>query len=176
MLTSTQQWTWRNQHPVMLLQSKVVHYRNFEMKCRHAFQIWRITDSDMKESFTNVEIILISVTIFHATCVGLRYLLVCTCFSFFISIELVTKRSHYICVSIWLIFQLIDLESLLMSISRWTVVILDIMYLLQDFFVCKQDFVQLKDTCGKWFISSGLDELNQNYFVSYKKIKGSSFL
>ena len=35
-------------------------------------------------------------------------------FQFFISIELVTKRNHYICVSILII----DLESLLMSIFR----------------------------------------------------------
>ena len=58
-------------------------------------------------------------TIFHASSFGLWYSLVCTCLSFFISIELVTKRNLYICFSILLIFQMmIDLESLLMSIFR----------------------------------------------------------
>ena len=61
---------------------------------------------------------IISIAIFHASSVGLRYSLVCTCFSFFISIELVTKRNRYICVSICLMFQMIDIESLLMPISR----------------------------------------------------------
>ena len=61
----------------------------------------------------------LSITIFHALSVGLRYSLVCTCFSFFISIELVTKRNRYICVSILLIFQIIlESFSLLMSIFR----------------------------------------------------------
>ena len=77
---------------------------------RREFQIWRITEIDKKESFTNVEII-------HASSVGLRYSLV-RCFSFFISIELVTKRNRYICVSICFMFQMIDIGSLLMPISR----------------------------------------------------------
>ena len=65
------------------------------------------------------ERVTLSNTIFHASSVGLWYSLVYTCFSFFISIELVTKRNLYICFSILLIFQMmIDLESLLMSIFR----------------------------------------------------------
>ena len=57
--------------------------------------------------------------ILHASSVGLWYSLVCTCFSFFISIELVSKRNRYMCVTILLILQMIiDLESLLMSIFR----------------------------------------------------------
>ena len=54
---------------------------------------------DMKESFTNVEIMpMLSVLrYFHASSVGLRYSLVFICFSFFFSIELVTKRNRYIC-------------------------------------------------------------------------------
>ena len=57
--------------------------------------------------------------ILHASSAGLWYLLVCTCFSFFISIELVTKRNRYICVTILLILQMMtDLESLVMSIFR----------------------------------------------------------
>ena len=59
-----------------------------------------------------------SIVIFHASSVGLRYSLVFTCFSFFISIELVKKRNRYICVSICLMFQMIDIGSLLMPISR----------------------------------------------------------
>ena len=55
-----------------------------------------------------------SIAIFHTSSVGLQYLLVFTCFSFFILIELVTKRNRYICVSICLI----DIGSLLMPISR----------------------------------------------------------
>ena len=42
---------------------------------------------------------------------NLRNSLVSSCFSFFLSIELVTKTKRnrlYICVSIWLIFQMID--------------------------------------------------------------------
>ena len=46
-----------------------------------------------------------SIAIFHTSSVGLRYSLVFTCFSFFISIELITKRNRYICVSICLMFQ-----------------------------------------------------------------------
>ena len=59
-----------------------------------------------------------SIGIFHASSVGLPYSLVFTCFSFFILIELVTKRNRYICVSICLMFQMIDSGSLLMPISR----------------------------------------------------------
>ena len=59
-----------------------------------------------------------NIAIFHTSSVGLRYSLVFTCFSFFISIELVTKRNRYICVSICLRFQMIDTGSLLMPISR----------------------------------------------------------
>ena len=58
-----------------------------------------------------------SIAIFHASSVGLRYSPVFTCFSFFFSIELVTKRNRYICVSICLMFQMIDIASLLMPIS-----------------------------------------------------------
>ena len=58
------------------------------------------------------------IAIFHTSSVGLRYSLVFTCFNFFISIELVTKRNLYICVSICLMFQMIDIGSLLMLISR----------------------------------------------------------
>ena len=58
-----------------------------------------------------------SIAIFHTSSVGLRYSLVFTCFSFFLSIELVTKRNRYICVSICLMFQMIDIGSL-MPISR----------------------------------------------------------
>ena len=53
-----------------------------------------------------------------ASSVGLRYSLVFICFSFFISIELVTKRNRYICGSICLMFQMIDIGSLLVPISR----------------------------------------------------------
>ena len=58
--------------------------------------------------------------ILHASSVDLWYSLVCTCFSFFISIELVTKRNRYnVCATILLILQMmIDLETLLMSIFR----------------------------------------------------------
>ena len=59
-----------------------------------------------------------SIAIFHTSSLGLRYSLVFSCFSFFISIELVTKRNPYICVSISLMFQMIDIGSLLMPISR----------------------------------------------------------
>ena len=53
----------------------------------------------------------------------------CVSDSFFISIELVTKRNSYICVTICLMFQMIDIGSLLRmlcqawSISRLTAVI-----------------------------------------------------
>jgi len=70
--------------------------------CRRAFQIWRITDIDKLYKCRNNSII--SIAIFHDSSVGLSYSLVCTCFSFFISIELVTKRNRYICVSICLMF------------------------------------------------------------------------
>ena len=59
-----------------------------------------------------------SIAIFHASSVGLRYSLVFIFFSFFISIELVTKRNRYICVSICLMFQMIDIGSLLLPFSR----------------------------------------------------------
>ena len=58
-----------------------------------------------------------------------RYLFVCTSFIFFISIELVTKRNRCICVSVRLMFHLIDRESLMMFISRWTIVIPDKKYI-----------------------------------------------
>ena len=78
-----------------------------------------VCGSNQSETGEYFERVTLSITIFHASSVGLRYSLVCTCFSFFISIELVTKRNRYICVCILLIFQmLIDLESLLMSIFR----------------------------------------------------------
>ena len=78
-----------------------------------------VCGSNQSETGKYFERVTLSITIFHASSVGLRYSLVCTCFSFFISIELVTKRNRYICVCIVLIFQmLIDLESLLMSIFR----------------------------------------------------------
>ena len=51
---------------------------------------------------------------FHASSVGLRYSLVFICFSFSISIELDTKRNRYICGSICLMVQMIDIGSLLM--------------------------------------------------------------
>ena len=57
-----------------------------------------------------------------------QYLLICTSFIFFLSIELVTKRNRCICVSVWLIFQLIDRESLMMFISRWIIAIPDKKY------------------------------------------------
>ena len=76
-----------------------------------------VCGSNQSETGKYFERVTLSITIFHASSVGLQYSLVCTCFSFFISIELVTKRNRYICVCIVLIFQmLIDLESLLMSI------------------------------------------------------------
>ena len=53
---------------------------------------------------------------FHASSVGLRYSLVFICFSFPISIELDTKRNRYICGSICLMVQMIDIGSLLMPI------------------------------------------------------------
>ena len=78
-----------------------------------------VCGSNQSETGKYFERVTLSITIFHASSDGLRYSLVCTCFSFFISIELVTKRNRYICVCIVLIFQmLIDLESLLMSIFR----------------------------------------------------------
>ena len=92
------------------------------LNCRHAFQIWRIADIDKKVSYTNVEIIPLSV---------LRYFMirplvlvirsfVLVSVSSVISIELVTKRNRYICVSICncLMFHMIDIGSLLMPISR----------------------------------------------------------
>ena len=85
---------------------------------------------NQSETVRYFEWITLSSTIFHASSIGFRYSLVCTCFSFFISIELVTKRNCYICLSILLIFQMtIDLEILVnvyfqaRSISRWTAVI-----------------------------------------------------
>ena len=78
-----------------------------------------VCGSNQSETGKYFERVTLSITTFHASSVGLRYSLVCTCFSFFISIELLTKRNRYICVCIVLIFQmLIDLESLLMSIFR----------------------------------------------------------
>ena len=53
---------------------------------------------------------------FHASSVGLRYSLVFICFSFPILIELDTKRNRYICGSICLMVQMIDIGSLLMPI------------------------------------------------------------
>ena len=77
---------------------------------------------DKKVSFTNVEIIPLSV---------LRYFMirplvlvirsfVLVSVSSVISIELVTKRNRYICVSICncLMFHMIDIGSFLMPISR----------------------------------------------------------
>ena len=94
------------------------------------------------------EWIIIRITMFHASSVGLQYSLVCTCFSWPFSIKLVTNRERFICVSmIWLILQMIDHESLLMSISR-PGLFLDELLL---------------------FISSGREELYWNNFVSYKK-------
>ena len=55
---------------------------------------------------------------FHASSVGLRYSLVFVCFSFPISIELDTKRNRYICGSICLMVQMIDIGSLLSNGSR----------------------------------------------------------
>ena len=59
---------------------------------------------------------IINITMFHASSVGLRYSLVFICFSFPISIELDTKRNRYICGSICLMVQMIDIGSLLMPI------------------------------------------------------------
>ena len=84
--------------------------RNFELPPPVPFK-FIITDIDKEESFTNVEII--SIAIFHASSVGLRYSLVFICFSFFISIELVTKRNRYICGSICLMLQMTATGSLL---------------------------------------------------------------
>ena len=77
------------------------------MNCRRAFQSYKCRNNSITSS-----------AIFHTSSVGLRYSLVFTCFSFFISIELVAKRNRYICVSICLMFQMIDTGSLLMPISR----------------------------------------------------------
>ena len=77
------------------------------MNCRRAFQSYKCRNNSIT-----------SIAIFHTSSVGLRYSLVFTCFSFFISIELFTKRNRYICVSICLMFQMIDIGSLLMPISR----------------------------------------------------------
>ena len=81
-------------------QSRYANRKSYiTLNCRRAFQIWRITGIDKKESFTNVEIIpLPLLRYFTAWSVGLRYSLVFTCFSFFISIELVTKSNRYVCV------------------------------------------------------------------------------
>ena len=68
------------------------------LNCCNAFQIWRITDIDNLYRCRNNSII--SIAIFHASSVGLSYSFVCTSFSFFISIELATKRTRYIYVSI----------------------------------------------------------------------------
>ena len=57
-----------------------------------------VCGSNQSETGKYFERVTLSITIFHASSVGLRYSLVCTCFSFFISIELVTKRNRYICV------------------------------------------------------------------------------
>ena len=98
MLTSTQQRTWHNRHLVTLCYRKSY----ITLNIRRAFQICRITDIDKKESLTNVEIIPLPVLRYFMLrpLVFVRYSLVFTCFSFFISIELVTKRNRYICVSI----------------------------------------------------------------------------
>ena len=70
----------------------------------------------------------------------LRYSLVFTCFSFFISIELVTKRNRYICVSICLMFHMIDIGSLLLfqawSISRSTAVSINTQVIIYCRFHC----------------------------------------
>ena len=50
---------------------------------------------------------------FHASSVGLRYSLVFICFSFPISIELDTKRNGYICGSICLMVQMIDISQMI---------------------------------------------------------------
>ena len=111
-------------HSVTLLQLKVVHYCNFEMplllynlmhnRCWQETKLYRCGNNS-----------ILSIMILHATSFGLRYSHVCNCFSFFILIELITERNLCICVSISLIFQLKDRESLMMFIPRWTVVIPD---------------------------------------------------
>jgi len=166
MLTSTQQQTWHNRHPVTLLQSKVVHYQNFEMpphlsnlthnRHRHERKLYKCRNNS-----------IVSITIFHATSVGLLYSLICTLFSFFIILQRGTVTFVFI---IWSVFQLMDLETLLMSILDEMLLFLIYDILTTRLCLCKQS----KDI--NWFINSGREELYWNYFVSYKKIKGSSFL
>ena len=69
--------------------------------CRRAFEIWNLTHNRHRQErklYKCRNNAITSIAIFHASSVGLRYSLVFTCFSFFISFELVTKRNRYICV------------------------------------------------------------------------------
>ena len=95
MLTSTQQRTWHNWHSVTPRQSKVVH--NFELPPRLS-NLTHNRHRQERKLYKCRNNSITSIVIFHASSVGLRYSLVFTCFSFFISIELVTKRNRYICV------------------------------------------------------------------------------
>ena len=82
--------------------------------CHRAFQIWRKTDIDKKASFTHVKITPLLVLRYFMLCplvFGIPSFLLVSVFFFYISIELVTKRNRYICVSICLMFQMIDTVS-----------------------------------------------------------------
>ena len=107
---------------------------------------------------------IISIAIFHASSVGLSYSLVCTCFSFFISIELFTKRNRYICVCICLMFDMIDIRSLLMPISR-PGLFLDYPPL----------FVRFLQPISKYFFSRSIGLLKTNKAVGLDNISARLF-
>ena len=100
---------------VTLIQWKVVHNHNFELPPRLS-NLTHNRHRQERKLYKCRNNSILSIAMFHASSVGLRYSLVCTCFSFFISTELVTKRNRYICVSICSMFQMIDIESLLMPL------------------------------------------------------------
>ena len=98
---------------------------------------------------------MITIAIFHASSVGLRYSLVFICFSFFISIELVKKRNRYICGSICLMFQMIDIGSLLMPIFRPGLSLL---------------FIRFLPPISGDFVSRSIRVLKTNKVVGFDKI------
>ena len=97
-------------------QSRYANRKSYiTLTCRCAFQIWRITDIDKKESFTNVEIISLPVLryfMLRPLVFGIRSFLL-------VSVSLFRlNSSRRPCVSICLMFHMRDIGSLLMSISR----------------------------------------------------------
>ena len=88
------------------------------LNCRRAFQIWRIRDIDKKESFTNVEIIPLSVLRYFM----LRPLVFVIRSFLLVSVSLFRLNSSrrgtvtFVLVFVWC--YMIDIGSLLMPISR----------------------------------------------------------